>query len=62
MVHPARRLWRGARPLVNLPGAQRESCTLSALERADPQTAARIVKTARVTARLYALQIEEILA
>jgi len=28
----------------------------------DPQTAARIVKTARVTARLYALQIEEILA
>ncbi len=34
MVHPARRLWRGARPLVNLPGAQRESCTLSALERA----------------------------
>jgi uncharacterized protein YprB with RNaseH-like and TPR domain len=34
MLHPARRLWRGARPLVNVPGAQRESCTLSALEHA----------------------------
>ena len=34
MLHPARRLWRGARPLVNGPGAQRESCTLSALEHA----------------------------
>jgi uncharacterized protein YprB with RNaseH-like and TPR domain len=34
MLHPARRLWRGARPLVSIPGAQRESCTLSALERA----------------------------
>jgi uncharacterized protein len=34
LLHPARRLWRGARPLVNIPGAQRESCTLSALEQA----------------------------
>jgi uncharacterized protein len=34
MLHPARRLWRGVRPLVNVPGAQRESCTLSALEHA----------------------------
>jgi uncharacterized protein YprB with RNaseH-like and TPR domain len=34
MLHPARRLWRGARPVVNVPGAQRESCTLSALEHA----------------------------
>ena len=34
MLHPARRLWRGARPLVNIPGAQRDSCTLSTLERA----------------------------
>jgi hypothetical protein len=34
MLHPARRLWRGARPLVNVPGAQRESCTLAALEQA----------------------------
>ena len=34
MLHPARRLWRGARPLVSIPGAQRESCTLSVLERA----------------------------
>jgi uncharacterized protein len=34
MLHPARRLWRGVRPPVNVPGAQRESCTLSALEHA----------------------------
>jgi hypothetical protein len=34
MLHPARRLWRGARPIVHIPGAQRESCTLSALEQA----------------------------
>jgi uncharacterized protein len=34
MLHPARRLWRGARPAVHIPGAQRESCTLSSLEQA----------------------------
>jgi hypothetical protein len=34
LLHPARRLWRGARPLVNIPGAQRESCTLAVLEHA----------------------------
>ena len=34
MLHPARRLWRGARPIVHIPGAQRESCTLAALEQA----------------------------
>jgi uncharacterized protein len=33
MLHPARRLWRGARPAVSLPGQQSERCTLSVLER-----------------------------
>jgi uncharacterized protein YprB with RNaseH-like and TPR domain len=33
MLHAARRLWRGARPLVSIPGGQSESCTLAALER-----------------------------
>lgn len=33
MLHPARRLWRGRRPLVDTPGAQSESCSLGALER-----------------------------
>jgi uncharacterized protein YprB with RNaseH-like and TPR domain len=33
MLHPARRLWRGARPAISLPGEQSDRCTLSALER-----------------------------
>jgi uncharacterized protein len=33
MLHPARRLWRGARPAVSLPGEQSDRCTLSVLER-----------------------------
>ena len=33
MLHPARRLWRGARPAISLPGAQSDRCTLSVLER-----------------------------
>ena len=33
MLHPARRLWRGTRPVVSLPGEQSDRCTLSVLER-----------------------------
>jgi uncharacterized protein YprB with RNaseH-like and TPR domain len=33
MLHPARRLWRGTRPAVSLPGEQSDRCTLSVLER-----------------------------
>jgi uncharacterized protein YprB with RNaseH-like and TPR domain len=33
MLHVARRLWRSARPVVRVPGAQSESCTLGTLER-----------------------------
>ena len=34
MLHAARRLWRGTRPVVAVPGIQSESCTLASLERA----------------------------
>jgi hypothetical protein len=34
MLHAARRLWRGTRPVVAVPGIQNESCTLASLERA----------------------------
>jgi uncharacterized protein YprB with RNaseH-like and TPR domain len=34
MLHPARRLWRGVRPVIDTPGAQSESCSLGTLERA----------------------------
>ena len=34
MLHTARRLWRGARSVVPAPGAQTESCALSAMEQA----------------------------
>jgi uncharacterized protein len=34
MLHAARRLWRGAQPVVRAPGIQSDSCTLASLERA----------------------------
>ena len=33
MLHVARRLWQSARPVVHVPGAQSDSCTLGTLER-----------------------------
>jgi len=34
MLHPARRLWRGVRPVIDTPGAQSDNCSLGTLERA----------------------------